>query len=63
MPKYQVSIEEKIVHTVNVWAEDTDVAIEKAYNIIMNDPNHPDHFEESNGTDPNPWVETLEEDD
>lgn len=64
MPKYEVQIQETIVHTVKVWAEDTDIAIQKAYDIVMNDPNHPDHFEESGGTNPDSaWVEELEGDD
>ena len=64
MPKYEVQLRETIVHNVKVWAEDTDVAIAKAYNIVMNDPNHPDHFEESVGTDQDgAWVEELEGDD
>lgn len=63
MPKYEVSFNETIYHTVRVWAEDTDIAIAKAYNIAMNDPNHPDHYEGSGGTEKDTaWVELLEED-
>lgn len=63
MPKYEVTIHETVAHTVRVWAEDTDVAVVKAYDIIMNGDG-----EEANvvslGTDQSgAWVEEIEGDD
>jgi phenylpyruvate tautomerase PptA (4-oxalocrotonate tautomerase family) len=62
MPKYQVSINELIQHSVSVWAEDTDEAIEQAKNTIINGlPT--DLSIESIGLDDNSiWVEEIEGD-
>jgi hypothetical protein len=62
MPKYQVSINELIQHSISVWAEDTDEAIEQAKNTIINGlPT--DLSIESIGLDDNSiWVEEIEGD-
>ena len=64
MPKYQVSINEMIQHSVNIWAEDTDEAIQQAKSMIINDARATELFTESIGLDDNStWVEELEGDD
>ncbi len=62
MPKYQVSINELIQHSISVWAEDTDEAIEQAKNTIIN--GLPTNLSiESIGLDDNSiWVEEIEGD-
>lgn len=64
MPKYQVSINEMIQHSVNIWAEDTDEAIQQAKNMVINDARATELFTESIGLDDNSiWVEEIEGDD
>ena len=62
MPRYQVSINELIQHSISVWAEDTDEAIEQAKDTIINGlPT--DLSIESIGLDDNSiWVEEIEGD-
>ena len=64
MPKYKVTITEKLYHSVQVWAEDAEVAATRAYDIITNDSKHPDVFTESDGCNGYiPWVEEIKGDD
>lgn len=64
MPKYQVSINEMIQHSVSIWAEDTDEAIQQAKNMVINDARATELFTESIGLDDNSiWVEEIEGDD
>lgn len=63
MPKYEVSINEVLAHSVQVWAEDAEVAATKARDLIINDSKHPDIFTESLGVDSEPsWVEEIKGD-
>lgn len=64
MPKYEVSINEVIAHSVQVWAEDTDEAIQRAKSLLMNDARATEIHTESVGLDDNTtWVEEIEGDD
>ena len=64
MPKYEVIINELLSHSVQVWAEDTEVAVTKARDLINNDSKHPDIFTESLGVDSeSSWVEEIKGDD
>lgn len=64
MPKYQVSINEVVQHTVEIWAEDTDEALHQAKDTIINDSSSESMFTESVGLDDNSiWIEELEGDD
>lgn len=63
MPKYVVDVDERLKHSVIVWAEDTDEALKKARNMIVNGPDT-EYFTESVGLDEaNAWVEEIEGDD
>lgn len=63
MPKYEVTINETLAHSIRVWAEDTDEAIKVAQDIIINGK-VTSWFTDSLGLDQNSaWVEELEGDD
>ncbi len=49
MPRYEVQLNETLVHTVEVEAEDWHQALEKAYEIVMNLPED-NYITESIGT-------------
>lgn len=38
MPRFEVQLDERIKHVVEVDADNEEVALEKAYQIIMNGP-------------------------
>ena len=62
MPKYEVSINEVVAHSVHVWAEDTDEAVKQARELIINGPSSR-YYTESVGLDENStWVEELKGD-
>lgn len=63
MPKYEVSINEVIAHSVQVWAEDTDEAIQRAKSLLINDARATEIHTESVGLDEDStWVEEIEGD-
>jgi hypothetical protein len=63
MPKYEVTMNETLAHSVRVWAVDTDEALKRAYDIIMNNP-ATEYYTESLGTNENgAWVEEIKGDD
>jgi hypothetical protein len=63
MPKYEVTVNETISHTIRVWAEDTDQAIKLGREVIINGDGR-DTFTESLGLDQEAsWVEEIKGDD
>jgi hypothetical protein len=63
MPKYEVTINEVISHSIRVWAEDTDQAVKLGREVIINGDGR-DTFTESLGLDQEAsWVEEIKGDD
>lgn len=63
MPKYEVTINEVLSHSVQVWAEDTDEAVKLGREVIINGDGK-DTFSESLGLDQEAsWVEEIKGDD
>jgi len=63
MPKYEVTINEVISHSIRVWAEDTNEAVKQARETITNGK-VTSWFTESLGLDQDAsWVEEIEGDD
>ena len=50
MPKYLVNVYETLQHTVEVEADDRESAIEKAYDVVMNETADHSYDKESCGT-------------
>jgi hypothetical protein len=51
MPKFEVSINEVINHSIQVQAENADQAVKRAREVIINDSNSVSLFTESLGLD------------
>jgi hypothetical protein len=49
MPKYEVRVDERLTHSVEVEAESEQEAVEIGWNIVMNHPDN-EYATESNGT-------------